>query len=93
MVWAAGDQQHSQTVQIFDATVQDNRHVNLQDLKAGEWASTSVDFTRDSRRNDGRRDTFRAGHKVDDLFFFVTPEPGKNATLFVDEVVLFDAGF
>ena len=36
-------------------------------------------------------DTFRAGNKVDDLFFFVTPEVGQQATLFVDEVVLFDA--
>jgi hypothetical protein len=80
------------TVQIFDATVQDNRHVNLRDLKTGEWTTTYVDFTRDSRRNDGTRDTFRAGNKVDDLFFFVTPEAGKAATLFVDEVVLFDAG-
>jgi hypothetical protein len=54
--------------QIFDAAVQDNRHVNLRDLKIGEWITTCVDFTRDSRRNDGTRDTFRAGNKVDDLF-------------------------
>jgi hypothetical protein len=79
------------TVQIFDATVQDNRHVNLRALKTNEWATTYVDFTRDSRRNDGTRDTFRAGNKVDDLFFFVTPETGKETALFVDEVVLFDA--
>jgi hypothetical protein len=80
------------TVQTFDATVQDNRHVNLRDLKTGEWTTTYVDFTRDSRRNDGTRDTFRPGNKVDDLFFFVTPDAGKEATLFVDEVLLFDAG-
>lgn len=80
------------TVQTFDATVQDNRHVNLRDLKTGEWTTAYVDFTRDSRRNDGTRDTFRAGNKVDDLFFFVTPEAGTEAVLFVDEVLLFDAG-
>lgn len=80
------------TVQTFDATVQDNRHVNLRDLKSGEWTTAYLDFTRDSRRNDATRDIFRAGNKVDDLFFFVTPEAGKEATLFVDEVVLFDAG-
>jgi hypothetical protein len=51
-----------------------------------------VDFTRDSRRNDGTRDSFRAGNKVDDLFFLVTPNAGKEPVLFVDEVVLFDAG-
>ncbi len=79
------------TVQLFDATAQDNRHVNLRDLKTNQWTMTYVDFTRDSLRNDGTRDTFRAGNKVDDLFFFVTPEAGKEATLFVDEVVLFDS--
>jgi hypothetical protein len=80
------------TVQVFDTTIQDNRHVNLRDLKTGDWTTTYVNFTRDSRRNDSTRDTFRAGHKVDDLFFFVTPDSGKEATLFLDEVVLFDAG-
>ena len=80
------------TVQVFDATVQDNRHVNLRGLKTGEWTTAYVDFNHDSRRNDGTRDAFRAGNKVDDVFFFVPSEPGKNATLFVDEVVLFDAG-
>ena len=80
------------TVQIFDATIHDNRHVNLDDLKTGEWTTTYVDFTRDSRRNDGTRDTFLAGNRVDDLFFFITSDAGKEATLFVDEVTLFDAG-
>ena len=76
------------TVQIFDATVQDNRHVNLTGLKQGEWTTQYVDFTRNSRRNDGTADPFTAGNLVDDLFFFV---PAK-ATLWVDEVVLYDAG-
>ena len=43
----------SLTAQIFDATVQDNRHVNLRQLKQGEWTTLYVDFSRDSRRNDG----------------------------------------
>jgi hypothetical protein len=76
------------TVQIFDATVQDNRRVNLTGLKQGEWTTHYVDFTSDSRRNDGTAGAFAAGNLVDDLFFFV-PE---KATLWVDEVVLFDAG-
>ena len=77
----------SMTVQIFDATVQDNRHVTLKGLKQSAWVTQYVDFTRDSRRNDGARDDFTAGNLVDDLFFFV-PE---KATLHVDEVVLYDA--
>jgi hypothetical protein len=85
------------TVQVFDATDQDNRHVRLDGLKNGEWATAYVDFTKDGRRNDGTdpaKAPFAAGHKVDDLFFFVEPaDPGADDfELFIDEVVLFDAG-
>jgi hypothetical protein len=81
------------TVQVFDATVQDNRHVNLKDLKTNAWTTHYVNFSRDSRRNDGTAPSvFAAGNEVDDLFFFV-PSAGSDAvTLFVDEVTLFDAG-
>jgi hypothetical protein len=79
------------TVQIFDATVQDNRHVRLTDLKQGEWTTLYLDFSKDSRRNDGTPNSpFAAGNLVDDLFFFLEGGRG-NPTLFVDEVVLFDA--
>jgi hypothetical protein len=76
------------TVQIFDLTDQDNRHIRLQGLKQGSWETVHLDFTADARRNDGGSTPFAAGHKVDDLFFFVEPE----AELFLDEVVLYDAG-
>jgi len=80
------------TAQIFDATVQDNRHVNLSGLKQREWTTLYVDLSRDARRNDGTQNsTFSAGNKVDDLFFFVRPEGDWEVELFVDEVVLFDA--
>jgi len=83
----------SMTVQIFDATVQDNRHIRLNDLKQGEWTTQYLDFARDARRNDGTADSpFTAGNLVDDLFFFVEGEGARSAMLFVDEVVLFDAG-
>ncbi len=83
----------SLTVQIFDATVQDNRHIRLNDLKQGRWTSLYLDFSRNSRRNDGTPNSpFTAGNLVDDLFFFVEGEGAKTATLHVDEVVLFDAG-
>jgi hypothetical protein len=81
------------TVQVFDATVQDNRHIRLNDLKQGEWVTLYIDFTRDARRNDGTpNSSFPAGNLVDDLFFFVEGDGAKTATLHVDEVVLFDAG-
>lgn len=80
------------TAQIFDVTDKDNRHVNLTGLKQGAWTTQYVDFTRDGRRNDGGKTPFAAGHVVDDLFFFVKPEAGKEVELLIDEVVLFDAG-
>jgi hypothetical protein len=80
------------TVQVFDATDQDNRHIHLTRLTSGVWQWAILDFTNDAKRNDGQQTPFAAGHKVDDLFFFVKPEPGQEAQLFVDEVTLFDAG-
>jgi len=83
---------NAMTVQIFDATVQDNRHVNLRDLKQNEWTTLYVDFSRDSRRNDGTSNSpIPAGNLVDDIFFFLPPESAAQTRLFVDEVVLFDA--
>jgi hypothetical protein len=80
------------TVQIFDATVQDNRHMRLENLEQGSWATMELDLTRDSRRNDGSPDSaFPAGHLVDDLFFFVEGPGARSALLFLDDVVLFDA--
>jgi hypothetical protein len=80
------------TVQIFDVTDQDNRHINLKNLKQGAWTTTYLDFTKDARRNDGKNTPFAAGHKVDDLFFFIQPDGKEDVTLLIDEVVLFDAG-
>jgi hypothetical protein len=80
------------TVQIFDLTDNDNRHIRLTGLKPGSWQTLYLDFTADARRNDGGTTPFAAGHKVDDLFFFVEPEGNEAMELFIDEVVLYDAG-
>jgi hypothetical protein len=81
------------TVQIFDLTVQDNRHIRLTGLKQREWTTLYLDFSRDARRNDGTpNSTFSAGNLVDDLFFLVEEPRTADAILFVDEVVVFDAG-
>jgi hypothetical protein len=82
----------SVTVQIFDVTDGDNRHIVLRDVKQGAWQWAIVDFTKDAKRNDGSNTPFAAGHKVDDLFFFVQPDAGEEVNLYVDEVTLFDAG-
>jgi hypothetical protein len=78
-------------VQVFDATDADNRHINLRGLKKGAWHTVYVDFTKDGKRNDGKDTPFAAGHKVDDLFFFVEPAGSGPTQLLIDEVVLYDA--
>jgi hypothetical protein len=80
------------TAQIFDLTDQDNRHIHLTGLKQGSWQTLYLDFTRDAKRNDGSKTPFAAGHVVDDLFFFVEGDGGREVNLLLDEVVLFDAG-
>ena len=80
------------TAQIFDATDNDNRHLRLQGLRQGRWETLYLDFTADGKRNDGTSTPFAAGHKVDDLIFFVEPEGDKEVDLYLDEVVLYDAG-
>jgi len=82
----------SMTVQMFDVTDQDNRHIHLRDCPQEKWTTQYLDFTKDSRRNDGGQSKLEAGHVVDDLFFFVIPAEGKGVEMYVDEIVLFDAG-
>jgi hypothetical protein len=80
------------TVQVFDTTDQDNRHIHMKGLKQGQWTTAYLDFTKDGKRNDGKDTPFAAGHKVDDLFFFVEPDGKEEVKLLIDEVVLYDAG-
>lgn len=80
------------TVQIFDLTDRDNRHIHLRELQPAQWQTIYLDFTKNARRNDGGNTPFAAGHQVDDLFFFVQPDGEEPVELLIDEVVLFDAG-
>jgi hypothetical protein len=81
------------TVQIFDLTVMDNRHIRLTGgPKQGAWQWANLDFTKSSKRNDGKNDRLVAGNRVDDIFFFIEPEGVQEPRLFIDEVVLYDAG-
>jgi hypothetical protein len=82
----------SMTVQAFDLTDGDNRHIHMKGLKPDAWQWAILDLTRDAKRNDGRDTPLAAGHKLDDLFFFVKPAGERDVQLFVDEVTLFDAG-
>jgi len=80
------------TVQVFDLTDKDNRHIKMKDLKQDAWQWAILDVTKDAKRNGGTDTPFTAGHRVDDIFFFMRPEKGKEANLYIDEVTLYDAG-
>jgi len=80
------------TVQIFDLTDMDNRHIRLGELTQGAWRTASLNFTRDAKRNDGTDTPFATGHVVDDIFFFVNPDGEQDVELLIDEVVLYDGG-
>jgi hypothetical protein len=80
------------TVQMFDVTDNDNRHIHLDGCKQKQWVTQYLDFTNNARRNDGKDTPFAADHVVDDIFFFVKPDGDEEVNLFVDEVVLYDAG-
>lgn len=80
------------TVQMFDVTDQDNRHIEITDCRQGQWTTHYLDFTRDGRRNDGSQTPLTADHVIDDLFFFVKSTNKAQQQLLIDEVVLFDAG-
>ena len=79
-------------VMMFDATVQDNRTIRIDDPVLGAWTAAVLDFTRDSRRNSGDMTPFNPGNRVDDIFFFPGFVSPGEAELLLDEVVLYDAG-
>lgn len=80
------------TVQVFDVTDKDNRHIRMKDLKQAAWTWANLDFTTDSKRNDGGKTPFAAGHMIDDIFFFIEPDGTEEVNLLIDEVTLYDAG-
>ena len=63
-----------------------------KDLKEGAWQWAILDFTKDAQRNDGKNTPVAAGHKVDDIFFFVRPERDAELQFNLGEATLFDAG-
>jgi hypothetical protein len=77
---------------IFDLTDEDNRHIGLEGLPQRRWLSQTLDFTADGIRNDGNQTPFKAGNRVDDLFFLAWPgDTEKPYTLLLDDIVLYDA--
>ena len=75
-------------IALHDATAKKDRAVVVNDCKQGRWVTQYVTFSKDEKFVGGGK--FATGNKTDSVAFIVPA--GKAVRLFVDEVVLFDAG-
>lgn len=69
-------------VVLVNRTRKANHGVELENLKQGEWAETTLDFDRDSRRQP------KKGDRVDEVRFLLP----KGAELLLDDVLLYEPG-
>lgn len=76
--------------QHFSLSSEDNCNIRVSGLKQGEWSEVTLNFTRDSRRNDGSPGAFKKGERMDDLKVFVgKPDDGKSYEMIIDDVIFF----
>src|SRR5262245_45582392 len=54
------------TFQHFSLTRNDNNHIRVSGLTEGTWAEVTLNFTRDAARNDGSKEAFVKGERMDD---------------------------
>ena len=74
-------------VQIYSLTNGYHRCLTLTALKQDRWQSATVDMTQ-ARRPDGSGGPLAADERIDDIQFYVD----RAADLWIDDIVLFDAG-
>ncbi len=78
------------TFQHFSLSSSDNCNIRVSGLKQGAWSEATLNFTRDSRRNDGSAGAFREGERMDDLKIFVgKPNDGQTYEMRIDDVIFF----
>ncbi len=79
------------TFQHYSLSSSDNCHIAASGLRQGRWSETVLDFTRDSRRNDGKGGAFEEGERMDDFQVYVGP-PGQKGRyqVLIDDVIFFD---
>ena len=78
------------TFQHFSLSSNDNCNIRVSGLKQGKWTELVLNYTRDSRRNDGSPGAFREGERMDDLKVFVgKPGDGKRWEFILDDVIFF----
>lgn len=78
------------TFQHFSLSSSDNCNIRVSGLSEGKWSEVTLNFTRDSRRNDGRPGAFKEGERMDDLKVFVgKPDDGSAYEMLIDDVIFF----
>lgn len=78
------------TFQYYSLDKQDNNHIHVTGLTEGKWAEATLNFTRDAARNDGSRQPFGNGERMDDLKIFIGKRnDGREYELFIDDAILF----
>jgi len=76
--------------QHYSLSVSDNCNIRVSGLTQGRWAETVLNFTEDSRRNDGSPGAFKKGERMDDLKIFVGKfGDGKPYELIIDDAIFF----
>ena len=76
--------------QHFSLSVSDNCNIRVTGLVQGRWAETVLNFTEDSRRNDGSPGAFKKGERMDDLKVFVGKhKDGKAYEFIIDDAIFY----
>jgi len=77
-------------LQHYSLSSADNCNIRVSGLAQGRWSEMVLDFTRDSRRNNGAPGAFKKGERMDDLQVYVgKPGDGKQYEVIIDDPILF----
>lgn len=77
-------------VQIYSLTNNYHRHLVLTGLPQGQWQTAAVDMTA-ARRPDGSGGPLSEDERIDDIQFYIGPNPPPIAELRIDDIVLYEA--
>jgi len=76
--------------QHYSLSSGDNCNILVKGLTEGKWSEVTMNFTRDSRRNDGSGGAFKPGERMDDLKVFVGKvADAKKIEMILDDVIFF----
>jgi hypothetical protein len=76
--------------QHYSLTCSDNCNIRVSGLTTDKWTELTLNFTADSKRNDGSPGAFKEGERMDDLKIFIRdPKNGADYGMIIDDVIFF----